>query len=194
MAEKSSPGTRQTEGKNLVWFGEIKRKLAKLSMPTFAYRSSSSLFYDATGGIFLVPCIMFQLNHTVSALHSMYCTCTYTGHIGTGMCLQGRMKRKNYSIESWFQYAPCWYRCGGGMGVYSTWTRAWILTFGACTSLKPCNQFFWRLKTNDSQKLNDSLICTILGPPLLSLYNTFKGTQEWEFFLAPILNFVLFHC
>jgi hypothetical protein len=41
MAEKSSPGTRQTDGKNLVWFGEIERKLAKLSKTTFAYRSSS---------------------------------------------------------------------------------------------------------------------------------------------------------
>jgi hypothetical protein len=41
MAEKSSPGTRQTDGKKSVWFGEIERKLAKLSMPTFAYRSSS---------------------------------------------------------------------------------------------------------------------------------------------------------
>jgi hypothetical protein len=28
MAEKSSPETRQTDGKNLVWFGEIERKLA----------------------------------------------------------------------------------------------------------------------------------------------------------------------
>jgi hypothetical protein len=45
MAEKYSPGTRQTEGKNLVWFGEIERKLAKLSMPAFTYRSSSQLFY-----------------------------------------------------------------------------------------------------------------------------------------------------
>jgi hypothetical protein len=27
MAEKSSPGTRQTDGKNLAWFGEIERKL-----------------------------------------------------------------------------------------------------------------------------------------------------------------------
>jgi hypothetical protein len=26
MAEKSSHGTRQTEGKNLVWLGEIERK------------------------------------------------------------------------------------------------------------------------------------------------------------------------
>jgi hypothetical protein len=25
MAEKNSPGTRQTEGKNLVWFGEEKK-------------------------------------------------------------------------------------------------------------------------------------------------------------------------
>jgi hypothetical protein len=28
-----------------TWFGEIERKLAKLSMPTFTYRSSSLLFY-----------------------------------------------------------------------------------------------------------------------------------------------------
>jgi hypothetical protein len=41
MAGKPSPGTRQTDGKNWVWFGEIERKLAKLSMPIFAYRSSS---------------------------------------------------------------------------------------------------------------------------------------------------------
>jgi hypothetical protein len=49
MAEKSSPGTRQTDSKNLVWFGEIERKLAKLSMPTFTYRLSSSLFYGTEG-------------------------------------------------------------------------------------------------------------------------------------------------
>jgi hypothetical protein len=41
MAEKSSLRTRQTDGKNLVWFGELERKLAKLSMPTFTYPSSS---------------------------------------------------------------------------------------------------------------------------------------------------------
>ncbi len=41
MAEKSSTGTRQTDGKSLVWFGEIERKLAKSSMPTFTCRSSS---------------------------------------------------------------------------------------------------------------------------------------------------------
>jgi hypothetical protein len=41
MAEKFSPGTRQTDGKNLDWFGEIEKKLAKLSMPTFTYRSFS---------------------------------------------------------------------------------------------------------------------------------------------------------
>jgi hypothetical protein len=46
MAEKSSHGTRQKDGKNLVWFGEIAKKLAKLSMPTFTYLSSSYLFYD----------------------------------------------------------------------------------------------------------------------------------------------------
>ncbi len=32
-------------GKNLVWFGEIERKLAKLSKTSFTYRSSSYLFY-----------------------------------------------------------------------------------------------------------------------------------------------------
>jgi hypothetical protein len=37
----SPAGTRQADGKNLVWFGEIERKLAKLSMPTFTYHSSS---------------------------------------------------------------------------------------------------------------------------------------------------------
>jgi hypothetical protein len=47
MAEKSGPGTRQTDSKNLVWFGELEGKLAKLSMPTFTYRSSSQLFYGA---------------------------------------------------------------------------------------------------------------------------------------------------
>ncbi len=41
MADKSSLGTRQTDAKNLVWFGEIDRKLAKLPMPTFTYRSFS---------------------------------------------------------------------------------------------------------------------------------------------------------
>jgi hypothetical protein len=46
MAEKSSRGLGKTDGKNLVWFGEIGRKLAKLSMPNSAYCSSSLLFYD----------------------------------------------------------------------------------------------------------------------------------------------------
>ncbi len=39
--QKSPAGTRQTYGKNLVWFGEIERRLAKLSRTTFTYRSSS---------------------------------------------------------------------------------------------------------------------------------------------------------
>jgi hypothetical protein len=39
--QKSPAGTRQTDGKNLVWFGGIERKLAKLSKTTFTYRSSS---------------------------------------------------------------------------------------------------------------------------------------------------------
>jgi hypothetical protein len=37
-------------GKNLVWFGEIERKLAKLSITTFTYRSSSLLFYASKVG------------------------------------------------------------------------------------------------------------------------------------------------
>jgi hypothetical protein len=45
MAEKSSHETKHTDGKSLIWFGEIERKLAKLPMPTFTYRSSSLLFY-----------------------------------------------------------------------------------------------------------------------------------------------------
>jgi hypothetical protein len=43
--QKNPAGTRQTDGKNLVWFGEIERKLAKLSKTTFTYCSSSYLFY-----------------------------------------------------------------------------------------------------------------------------------------------------
>ena len=39
--QKSPAGTKQTDDKNLVLFGEIERKLAKLSKTTFAYRSSS---------------------------------------------------------------------------------------------------------------------------------------------------------
>jgi hypothetical protein len=30
MAEKSGPGTRRTDDKNLVWFGEIERKLENM--------------------------------------------------------------------------------------------------------------------------------------------------------------------
>jgi hypothetical protein len=39
--QESPAGTRQTGGKNLVWFGELERKLAKSSKTTFTYRSSS---------------------------------------------------------------------------------------------------------------------------------------------------------
>jgi hypothetical protein len=39
--QKSPAGTKQPDGKNMVWFGEIERKLAKLSKTTFTYRSSS---------------------------------------------------------------------------------------------------------------------------------------------------------
>jgi hypothetical protein len=40
VAEKSS-WDKANRGENLFWFGEIERKLAKLTMNTFAYRSSS---------------------------------------------------------------------------------------------------------------------------------------------------------
>ncbi len=56
MAEKSSLGTMQTDDKNLVWFGEVERKLAKLSMPTSAYCSSSLLFY---GLLVLIPRLLY---------------------------------------------------------------------------------------------------------------------------------------
>jgi hypothetical protein len=46
MAEKCSPGTRQTDGKNLVWFGEIAKKLAKLSMPTLLAVLPLNYFMD----------------------------------------------------------------------------------------------------------------------------------------------------
>jgi hypothetical protein len=39
--QKNQDVTRQTDGKNLVWFGEIERKLAKLSKATLTYHSSS---------------------------------------------------------------------------------------------------------------------------------------------------------
>jgi hypothetical protein len=39
--QKSPAGTRQTYGKNMVWFGEIERNLAKLPKTTFTCRSSS---------------------------------------------------------------------------------------------------------------------------------------------------------
>jgi hypothetical protein len=52
-AEKSSPGTRQTDGENLVWFGEIERKLAKLSMPTFTYLSPLNYFMPCSLSCFV---------------------------------------------------------------------------------------------------------------------------------------------
>ncbi len=44
-SRKFQLGPRQTDGKNLVWFGEIEGKLAKFLKTTFTYRSSSWLFY-----------------------------------------------------------------------------------------------------------------------------------------------------
>jgi hypothetical protein len=39
--QKSPAGTRQTDSKNMVWFGETVRKIARLSKTTFTYRSYS---------------------------------------------------------------------------------------------------------------------------------------------------------
>jgi hypothetical protein len=44
--QKSPTGTRQTDGKNMVWFGEIEGKLAKLSKTTFPYRSYFNYFME----------------------------------------------------------------------------------------------------------------------------------------------------
>jgi hypothetical protein len=44
MAEKSSLGTRQTDGKILVWFGE--RNLAKLLLTTFTTVLNLNYFVD----------------------------------------------------------------------------------------------------------------------------------------------------
>jgi hypothetical protein len=51
VAEKAS-WTRQTEGKNLVCFGKIKRKSAKITMTAFTYCSPSYLFYGGLDQIF----------------------------------------------------------------------------------------------------------------------------------------------
>ncbi len=45
--QENPAGNRQAHGKNLVWFGELERKLAKSSKTTFTYRSSSLLFYGS---------------------------------------------------------------------------------------------------------------------------------------------------
>ncbi len=50
--QESLAGTRQTDGKSLVWFGELERKLAKLSKTTFTYRSSQRKFILKEGQAF----------------------------------------------------------------------------------------------------------------------------------------------
>ncbi len=54
-------GPGKGEEKNLVWCGEIERKLAKLSMTTFIYRSSSQLFYSPCLNYFIPPCLTFSV-------------------------------------------------------------------------------------------------------------------------------------
>jgi hypothetical protein len=44
MAENSS-WDQANRRQNMVWFGEIEKKLSKLSKTTFTYRSTSYLFY-----------------------------------------------------------------------------------------------------------------------------------------------------
>jgi hypothetical protein len=50
-------------GKNLVWFGEIERKLAKLSTTTFTYRSSSYLFHGAGPRFLPLPSLSLILSY-----------------------------------------------------------------------------------------------------------------------------------
>ncbi len=37
---------------------------------------------------------------------------TQKAYIASGMCCQVAYKRKIDCVETWFQYAPCGYRCG----------------------------------------------------------------------------------
>jgi hypothetical protein len=62
-AEKSSPGTRQTDCNNWIWFGEIERKLAKLSMPTFTYLSPLNYF---------MPVVLAASCHTCLEYHHLH--------------------------------------------------------------------------------------------------------------------------
>ncbi len=51
---------------------------------------------------------------------------------------------------------------------------------------------------NQKQKISwhcpFKVIDTTFNPSLFSLVNSFKGTQDWEFFFTPILEFALFLC
>jgi hypothetical protein len=44
--QESQAGTRQTDGKNFAWFGELERKLAKSSKTTFTYRTVFGHFFN----------------------------------------------------------------------------------------------------------------------------------------------------
>jgi hypothetical protein len=61
MAEKSSWAPGKQTAENLVWFGEIERKLAKLSKTTFTYRSSSYLFYGSKQAVILCLFLLVDL-------------------------------------------------------------------------------------------------------------------------------------
>jgi hypothetical protein len=74
--QKSSSVTRQTDGKNLIWFGEIERKLAKLSKTTFTF---SYLFYALTNSAWILTC----LSHTAYKIHTHTQTQHHTPHTQT---------------------------------------------------------------------------------------------------------------
>jgi hypothetical protein len=52
--QNSPTGARQTDSKNLVWFGEIERKLAKLSKTAFITVLPLNYFMDESIQIFFL--------------------------------------------------------------------------------------------------------------------------------------------
>jgi hypothetical protein len=72
MAEKSSwAETKQTYGKNLVWFGEIERKLAKLSKTTFTVLTVLPLNYFMDTAYGWVECLPLHLARTTNKVRNV---------------------------------------------------------------------------------------------------------------------------
>jgi hypothetical protein len=106
---------RLVMAKNLVWFGEIERKLAKLSMTTFTYRSSSYLFYVFHG--------------TDLFLHRSISTRRRICWLGT-LCGVGACARSGRQQEG--RRAGC--TSGWGEPVPRAWRQGWKKTVFFLTS------------------------------------------------------------